>query len=81
MSSYLTAFVAGPYASWHTSHKLSDGREVPMAIYARQALKEAMAKDVDYLFDVTKAGMDFYDKTWGVPYPYAKYDQLFRTRI
>lgn len=77
MSSYLTAFVAGPYASWHTSHKLSDGREVPMAIYARQALKEAMAKDVDYLFDVTKAGMDFYDKTWGVPYPYAKYDQLF----
>ncbi|WP_018143488.1 aminopeptidase N [Alloscardovia criceti] len=77
MSSYLTAFVAGPYASWHTSHVLSDGREVPMAIYARQALKDAMAKDVDYLFNVTKAGMDFYDKTWGVPYPYAKYDQLF----
>ncbi|TCD54436.1 aminopeptidase N [Alloscardovia theropitheci] len=77
MSSYLTAFVAGPYARWNTTHTLSNGREVPMAIYARQALKDAMAKDVDYLFDVTKKGMDFYDQTWGVPYPYAKYDQLF----
>ncbi|OTA29706.1 aminopeptidase N [Alloscardovia macacae] len=77
MSSYLTAIVAGPYASWHTTHTLSDGRVVPMAIYSRQALKDAMAKDVDYLFDVTKKGMDFYDETWGVPYPYAKYDQLF----
>lgn len=77
MSTYLTAFVAGPYASWHTTHTLSDGRVVPMGIYARQALKDAMAKDVDYLFNVTKKGMDFYDETWGVPYPYAKYDQLF----
>ena len=77
MSSYLTAFVAGPYARWDTTHTLSDGRVVPMAIYCRQALKDAMAKDVDYLFNVTKGGMDFYDETWGVPYPYAKYDQLF----
>ena len=32
------------------------------------------AKDVDYLFDITKKGFAFYAKTWGVPYPYAKYD-------
>ncbi|KAA8828836.1 aminopeptidase N [Bifidobacterium tissieri] len=77
MSSYLTALVAGPYASWHTDYANEDGRTVPMGIYCRQALKDAMAKDVDYLFDVTKKGFAFYNDQWGVPYPYAKYDQLF----
>ncbi|MBW3088066.1 aminopeptidase N [Bifidobacterium sp. 82T24] len=77
MSSYLTALVAGPYASWHTEYANEDGRTVPMGIYCRQALKDAMAKDVDYLFDITKKGFAFYDEQWQVPYPYAKYDQLF----
>ncbi len=77
MSSYLTAFCAGPYASWHTEYANEDGRIVPMGIYCRQALKDAMAKDVDYLFDITKKGFSFYNEQWGVPYPYAKYDQLF----
>ena len=77
MSSYLTAFVAGPYAHWHTEYANEDGRTVPMGIYCRQALKDAMAKDVDYLFDITKKGFAFYNAQWKVPYPYAKYDQLF----
>ena len=77
MSSYLTAICAGPYAEWHTSYNNEDGRVVPMAMYCRQALKDAFAKDVDYLFDITKKGFAFYAKTWGVPYPYAKYDQIY----
>lgn len=77
MSSYLTAICAGPYAEWHTEYANEDGRTVPMAMYCRQALKDALAKDVDYLFDITKAGFAFYAKTWGVPYPYAKYDQIY----
>ena len=77
MSSYLTAICAGPYAEWHTEYANEDGRTVPMAMYCRQALAEAFAKDVDYLFDITKKGFAFYAKTWGVPYPYAKYDQIY----
>ena len=77
MSSYLTAICAGPYAEWHTTYNNEDGRVVPMAMYCRQALKDAFAKDVDYLFDITKKGFAFYAKTWGVPYPYAKYDQIY----
>lgn len=77
MSSYLTAVCAGPYAQWHTEYNNEDGRVVPMAMYCRQALKDAFAKDVDYLFDITKKGFAFYAKTWGVPYPYAKYDQIY----
>ncbi|KAB8287790.1 aminopeptidase N [Bifidobacterium ramosum] len=77
MSSYLTAICAGPYAEWHTAYRNEDGRVVPMAQYCRQSLAAAFAKDVDYLFDITKKGFAFYDKTWGVPYPYAKFDQIY----
>jgi aminopeptidase N len=77
MSSYLTAICAGPYAQWHTEYANEDGRTVPMAMYCRQALKDAFDKDVDYLFDITKKGFAFYAKTWGVPYPYAKFDQIY----
>lgn len=77
MSSYLTAICAGPYAEWHTEYHNEDGRTIPMAQYCRQSLAEAFAKDVDYLFDITKKGFAFYAKTWGVPYPYAKYDQIY----
>ena len=77
LSSYLTAICAGPYAAWHTTYENEDGRTVPMSQYCRQALKDAFAKDVDYLFDITKKGFAFYAKTWGVPYPYAKYDQIY----
>ncbi|PKU98695.1 aminopeptidase N [Bifidobacterium pseudolongum] len=77
MSSYLTAICAGPYAEWHTTYQNEDGRTIPMAQYCRQSLKDDFAKDVDYLFDITKKGFAFYAKTWGVPYPYAKYDQIY----
>ena len=77
MSSYLTAICACPYAEWHTEYSNEDGRVVPMAMYCRQALAKAFEKDVDYLFDITKKGFAFYAKTWGVPYPYAKYDQIY----
>jgi aminopeptidase N len=77
MSSYLTAICAGPYAQWHTEYHNEDGRIVPMAMYCRQALAHAFEKDVDYLFDITKKGFAFYAKTWGVPYPYAKFDQIY----
>ena len=77
MSSYLTAICAGPYAEWHTEYLNEDGRTVPMAQYCRQSLAEAFSKDVDYLFDITKKGFAFYAKTWGVPYPYAKFDQIY----
>lgn len=77
MSSYLTAICAGPYAQWNTTYHNEDGRIVPLGMYCRQALKDAFAKDVDYLFDITKKGFAFYAKTWSIPYPYAKYDQVY----
>jgi aminopeptidase N len=70
ISTYITALVAGPYASVHDEH---DG--IPLGIYCRQSLVQHL--DPDDLFTVTKQGFDFYHRVFGYRYPFGKYDQLF----
>ena len=70
MSTYITALVAGPYASVHDEH---DG--IPLGIYCRASLVQHL--DPDDLFTVTKQGFDFYHRVFGYRYPFGKYDQLF----
>jgi aminopeptidase N len=70
MSTYITALVAGPYASVHDEH---DG--IPLGIYCRRSLEQHL--DPDDLFTVTKQGFDFYHRVFGYRYPFGKYDQLF----
>jgi aminopeptidase N len=75
ISSYITAIVAGPYVSTHDALTSSDGRTIPLGIYVRQSLAEFL--DNDYIFDITKKGFEYFEREFGVPYPFAKYDQLF----
>lgn len=75
ISSYITAIVAGPYVSTHDSLESVDGRTIPLGIYVRQSLAEYL--DNDYIFEITKKGFDYFENAFGVPYPFAKYDQLF----
>lgn len=75
ISSYITAIVAGPYVSEHDQLTSSDGRTIPLGIYVRQSLAEFL--DVDYIFDITKKGFEYFEREFGVPYPFTKYDQLF----
>ncbi|HWD61099.1 MAG TPA: aminopeptidase N [Humibacter sp.] len=75
ISSYVTAIIAGPYSRWHSELTSSDGRTIPLGVYARASLAEYM--DADYIFDKTREGFAFYEERFDVPYPFAKYDQLF----
>ncbi|NNC10853.1 aminopeptidase N [Planctomonas sp. JC2975] len=75
ISSYITALIAGPYTSWHSELTSSDGRTIPLGVYSRASLAEFM--DADYIFDKTREGFAFYEDRFDVPYPFAKYDQLF----
>jgi aminopeptidase N len=70
MSTYITALVAGPYASVHDEH---DG--IPLGLYCRRSLAEHL--DADELFTVTKQGFDFFHRVFDYRYPFGKYDQLF----
>lgn len=75
ISSYITAIVAGPYQSVHSELTSSDGRTIPLGIYARASLFEYL--DADYIFDITRKGFAYFESKFDVPYPFEKYDQLF----
>ncbi|QHC73708.1 aminopeptidase N [Rathayibacter sp. VKM Ac-2805] len=75
ISSYITALVAGPYVVETESLVSSDGRTIPLGVFARASLAPFL--DADYVFEKTKQGFAFYEEKFGVPYPFAKYDQLF----
>ena len=75
LSSYVTAIVAGPYVSVHDELTSSDGRVIPLGIFARKSLSQYL--DSDYIFEKTRQGFEFYEKHFNYPYPFEKYDQLF----
>ena len=70
MSTYITHVSAGPY---HVVRDEHDG--IPLGIYCRQSLAEYL--DPDELFTTTKQGFDFFHSSFGIKYPFGKYDQLF----
>lgn len=75
ISTYITAIVAGPYYGVTSSYTDSEGKETPMGVYCRQSLAEHL--DADFVLDITKAGFAFFEKSYGIPYPFGKYDQIF----
>lgn len=74
VSTYITALIAGPYHSVHSSYE-KDGQSVPLGIYCRPSLAEYL--DADAIFDVTRMGFDWFQEKFDYAYPFAKYDQLF----
>ncbi|KAA9086833.1 aminopeptidase N [Microbacterium radiodurans] len=75
ISSYITALVAGPYEQVFSELTSADGRIIPLGVYARKSLWQHL--DADYVFEKTRQGFAYFEGKFGVPYPFAKYDQLF----
>ncbi|MET4157905.1 aminopeptidase N [Agromyces sp. PvR057] len=75
ISSYIVAIIAGAYATWHGSATSSDGRDIPLGVFTRASL--APYAEPDVMFDTVQAGLAFYERAFGVPYPFGKYDQIF----
>jgi aminopeptidase N len=75
ISSYITAIIAGPYEVVRDTLVNSQGRTIPLGVFARKSLFDYL--DSDYIFDITKKGFAYFEKRFGVPYAFDKYDQLF----
>ncbi|MFL0566411.1 aminopeptidase N [Microbacterium sp. 179-I 1D1 NHS] len=75
ISSYITALVAGPYEEVFSELTSADGRTIPLGVFARKSLWQYL--DADYIFEKTRQGFAYFEDKFGVPYPFAKYDQLF----
>ncbi|NNG39451.1 aminopeptidase N [Flexivirga sp. ID2601S] len=74
LACYVTAIVAGPYAVVRDDVETARG-VVPLGVFCRQSVAEHI--DADNIFDTTKRGFHFYEKEFGEPYPFEKYDQIF----
>ncbi|MGE5291453.1 MAG: aminopeptidase N [Micromonosporaceae bacterium] len=70
MPTYIAAVCAGPY---HEVRDAFDG--IPLGIFCRRSLAEYL--DPAEIFEVTKQGFAFYHESFGMRYPFGKYDQLF----
>ncbi|CAB4825414.1 MAG: aminopeptidase N [Actinobacteria bacterium] len=69
---YLAVLIAGPYSHVHDLYK--GGKEVPLGIYCRKSMAQYL--DPDDIFLLTKQGFDYFEKTFGLAYPFDKYDQI-----
>ena len=74
ISTYLTAVVAGDYATLTDSYT-GTGGEVPMSILCRQSLSEYL--DAERILDTTKTGFGVFEDKFDHPYVFGKYDQVF----
>ena len=72
MSSYLFALIAGEYVEVAAG---SWDERVPLGIWARKSLAKFV--DADQMLEITRAGFAFYERNFGVEYPFTKYDQIF----
>ena len=72
ISTYVTAIVAGAYTSVHDEYK--GEKTIPLGIYARKSFFQYV--DAQNIFEVTKQGFAYFEKTFGLAYPFGKYDQI-----
>jgi aminopeptidase N len=72
LSTYLAAIVAGPY---HRAEDVYIGEKtVPLGLFCRKSLAPSL--DAAEIFTITKQGFAFYEKEFGLAYPFEKYDQV-----
>lgn len=78
ISTYLTTFLAGPYAQFDSvwdGHADTSTAPIDLRIFARQSLVDHL--DADVLFSQTQQGLTWFHDQFQVSYPWGKYDQAF----
>ena len=75
ISPYITAIVAGPYHVECAAHTTKRGQAIPLRVAVRRSLAEHLKPEE--IFEVTRAGLDFFTELFDRDYPFAKYDQVF----
>ena len=74
ISTYITAVVAGPYARVTDAYIREDGSQIPLGLYCRASLGSFL--DPGEILEITKQGFAFFEREFGRPYPFSKYDQV-----
>ncbi|MEU2588186.1 aminopeptidase N [Streptomyces avermitilis] len=72
LATYNTVVNAGPF---HEIRREADGYD--LGVYARRSLAQILERDADDVFTVTRQGLAFFARVFGMPFPQRKYDQVF----
>jgi aminopeptidase N len=74
ISTYITVIAAGPYHQVLDEYVRADGSTVPLGLYCRASLGAFL--DPPEILEITKQGLAFFEREFGRPYPFGKYDQV-----
>ena len=69
---YLIAIVAGTYHVIESTH-----RGIPLSIWCRESLVRWVEDQALDILDITRSGLDFFERYFGFAYPFDEYNQLF----
>ena len=72
LASYFVTLVAGPYVS-----VLDDHEGIPLGFHARASLDVQLEEATDDLIMITKQALDYYQRVFGMRYPFDEYHQAF----
>ena len=74
IATYITALVAGEYHV-ERSTITSTGGDVPASVACRQSLAQYL--DAERILETTQRGFEVFEDTFGIPYAFGTYDQIF----
>jgi aminopeptidase N len=72
LSTYVPVVNAGPFYELRSERAGYD-----LGLLTRQSLAQFLDRDAEELFEVTGQGLAFFGDRFGMPFPQAKYDQVF----
>ena len=72
LSTYLPVLNAGPL---HEIRAEADGYD--LGLYARATLASQLEREAPEIFDLTRRGLEFYGRQFGLAFPQQRYDQVF----
>jgi len=75
ISTYLTVLAAGEFHVARETHTTPSGQVIPLGLACRQSMQAYL--EPEDVFGITRQGFDYYTELFGMPYPFAKYDQVF----
>ena len=73
LPTYLAALSGGPFRAVRALYEGPHGT-YPLGVYVRESMAGHL--DADEFLDITRAGLEQYEREFAVPYPFAKYDQV-----
>ncbi|MEL4356942.1 MULTISPECIES: aminopeptidase N [unclassified Luteococcus] len=74
VATYITALIAGEYHRVEHTLKTKLG-EIPASVMCRQSMAEFL--DDERIMHTTQRGFDVFEASFGHPYPFGSYDQIF----